>query len=35
MVWRLALNDGVSGVKQARNGVIDVETSRKIYPADV
>ncbi len=33
---RLALNDGVSGFKQAANGVIDVETkSGKSYPADV
>jgi len=33
---RLALNDGVSGFKQAANGVIDVETkSGKTYPADV
>jgi NADPH-dependent 2,4-dienoyl-CoA reductase/sulfur reductase-like enzyme/rhodanese-related sulfurtransferase len=33
---RLALNDGVSGFRQAANGVIDVETkSGKTYPADV
>jgi NADPH-dependent 2,4-dienoyl-CoA reductase/sulfur reductase-like enzyme/rhodanese-related sulfurtransferase len=33
---RLALNDGVSGFKQAANGVIDVQTkSGKTYPADV
>jgi NADPH-dependent 2,4-dienoyl-CoA reductase/sulfur reductase-like enzyme/rhodanese-related sulfurtransferase len=33
---RLALNDGVSGFRQAANGAIDVETkSGKIYPADV
>jgi NADPH-dependent 2,4-dienoyl-CoA reductase/sulfur reductase-like enzyme/rhodanese-related sulfurtransferase len=33
---RLALNDGVSGYKQAANGAIDVETkSGKSYPADV
>jgi NADPH-dependent 2,4-dienoyl-CoA reductase/sulfur reductase-like enzyme/rhodanese-related sulfurtransferase len=33
---RLALSDGVSGFKQAANGVIDVETkSGKTYPADV
>jgi NADPH-dependent 2,4-dienoyl-CoA reductase/sulfur reductase-like enzyme/rhodanese-related sulfurtransferase len=33
---RLALNDGVSGFKQAANGAIDVETkSGKTYPADI
>jgi NADPH-dependent 2,4-dienoyl-CoA reductase/sulfur reductase-like enzyme/rhodanese-related sulfurtransferase len=33
---RLALNDGVSGFKQAANGAIEVETkSGKTYPADV
>ena len=33
---RLALNDGVSGFKQAANGSLEVQTkSGKVYPADV
>ena len=33
---RLALNDGVSGFKQAANGSLEVQTrSGKVYPADI